>query len=76
MARKLWDCLKRLDCYLTDIWTGRPYMYYSKVLGLKQAQYGGKIPWRVHFGQALVSRALDWVDPGHCQRAISAEVPK
>ena len=68
--------LKRLDCWVTDKWTGRDWMYYSKVLGLKQRQYGGSIPWSVHFGQAFISRFLDLVDPGHCQRAITAATPK
>lgn len=72
----IWEALKRLDCYLTDKWTGRPWMYYSAVLGKKQSLYGGKIPWRVHFGQALVSRFLDLIDKDHCKKAITAEVPK
>lgn len=76
MAGKLWDTLKYLDCLLTDKWTGRPYMYYSKALGLKQQKFGGSIPWSEHFGQALVSRVLDWIDPGHCKKALTAELPK
>ena len=72
---KLWDWLKHVDCYLTDKWTGRPYMYYSKALGLKQQKFGGKIPWSEHFGQALVSRVLDFIDKDHCRKAITAELP-
>jgi len=68
--------LKQIDCYLTDKWTGRPYMYYSAALGKKQVQYGGEIPWSIHFGQALVSRLLDMVDKDHCKKALDAEVPK
>lgn len=73
---KIWTALKRLDVYLTDKWTGRPRMYYSAALGLKQQKFGGKIPWSEHFGQALVSRTLDFIDPGHCQKAITAEIPE
>ena len=50
-------------------------MYYSAVLGAKQIKYGGKIPWREHFGQALVSRVLDAIDKDHCLKALQAKVP-
>ena len=71
----MWEWLKHLDCWITDKWTGRPYMYYSAVLGAKQIKYGGKIPWREHFGQALVSRVLDAIDKDHCLKALQAKVP-
>jgi hypothetical protein len=71
----MWNTLKYLDCWIVDKWTGRGWEYYSAVLGKKQILYGGKIPWRVHFGQALISRLLDWIEPGHCRKAIKAELP-
>jgi hypothetical protein len=76
MADMIPAWLKRLDCYLTDKWTGRPWMYYSAVLGAKQQMYGGSIPWSVHFGQALISRMLDFVDKYHCKKALTAKEVK
>jgi len=67
--------LKRLDVYITDKWTGRTRMYYSAELGRKQLIHGGKIPWKVHFGQALVSRFLDFIDTDHCAKARKAKLP-
>ena len=42
----------------------------SSRLGRMQQKAGGSIPWWPHPWNALLSRLLDKIDPGHCRRAI------
>ena len=62
--------LLKMDRLAQDKWFGGRYETISGHLGRVQLRYGGSIPWRKRPLQALVSRILDWIDPGHCRKAI------
>jgi len=41
----------------------------SHHLGMEARRHGGTIPWRKPL-EALIYRALEKIDPGHCERSI------
>lgn len=65
-----------LDRFAQDKWFGGKIETISSHLGKKQRAWGGQIPWTKHPLQAAVSRFLDWLDPGHCQKSIEKVQPK
>ena len=59
-----------IDCWLQDHWFGGRFETISGHLGRTQREFGGSIPWSKRPLQALVSRFLDWLEPGHCQKGL------
>lgn len=42
-------------------------------LGMEARRYGGPIPWNKKPLEALIYRALERLEPGHCEMAIQNE---
>lgn len=58
-----------IDRATNDKWFHGRHETISSRLGRVQQQYGGAIPWTRPI-QAVLSRGLNWLDPGHCRRSI------
>jgi hypothetical protein len=74
LTKRLWAWLVSMDVYAQDKWFGGKRTTISAHLGYMQKRFGGSIPWRVRPLQAALSRVLDWIDEGHCQKMYEKEI--
>ena len=59
-----------IDQLLNAIAGRDPDRTISHHLGLEARRYGGTIPFSKKPFEALLYRALEAIDPGHCERSV------